>query len=93
METKRGLTHGKAARREGYRCVVDRYIKDEVYRNNMITNGIGYETMQESDRMLFERETKPRPIHGIPYGTRKRKYARWERRRTTIGGSDTKPHS
>lgn len=59
----------------------------------MITSGIGYDTIQEWDRMFFEHETKQMLTHGIPYEFRKGKYARWESRSTTIGGSDTKPHS
>lgn len=59
----------------------------------MISNGVDVETMQKWDRMFCERETRPRPIHGIPYELRKRKYARWESRSTTIRGSDTVPHS
>lgn len=93
LETKKGVKHGKAARREGYRCVVDRYIKDEMHRNCMVVNGVDYEAMQEWDRMFFERETTPGPIHGIPYELRKRKYAPWGSRSTTIGGIDTLPHS
>lgn len=93
IETTRWINHSKTTRRDRFHCVLERYYYDETYRNNMLSNGIDYDTMQEWDRMYLERENKPRPIQGVPCENRRRKCARWESIPTIIGGRDAKPHS
>lgn len=73
--------------------MIVRCTRDDVYRNHMIGNGVGYKTMQEWGMMFTERERNPRQIHTNPYYVRKRKYSRWECLSTQVGGSDTAPHA
>lgn len=72
--------------------VIDRFTRDEVYRNRMTANGVSFDIMQEWDETFANRKVPPLPVYAVPHNIRKREYPRWEYRPAMVGGSDTVPN-